>query len=189
MGQAKTLTDAEFKRLLKVVATERYGQRNRVVLLLGHWAGMRVGEIAALRISDVVNNDGSIKESVQLAPDQTKGNSSRIVHLPKRLQDELGAYIRVGLSSGNAPLIRSQKSRDGFTANSLCSAVKGWYHLAGIDNGSSHSGRRSFLTKLAVRGVSARVLQELAGHRNLATTQRYIDVNDEMKRGAVELAI
>ena len=44
------------------------------------------------------------------------------------------------------------------------------------------------LPKLASAGVSARVLQELAGHRNLTTTQRYIDVTDAMKRQAVELA-
>jgi integrase/recombinase XerD len=67
--------------------------------------------------------------------------------------------------------------------------MKTWYVLAGIDDGSSHSGRRTFLTKLSIKGVSARVLQELAGHRNLATTQRYIDVNDEMKRNAIELIV
>jgi len=188
MGQAKTLTESELKRLLKVVASERYGPRNRLVVLLGHWAGMRVGEIASLKVSDVLNKDGSVKDSINLSPEQTKGNSPRTVHLPKKLQEEIIAYVkRVGLGKDD-PLIWSQKSRSGFNANSLCSTVKHWYNLAGIDNGSSHSGRRSFLTKLASQGVSARVLQELAGHRNLATTQRYIDVNDEMKKVAVELA-
>jgi integrase/recombinase XerD len=188
MGQAKTLTESELKRLLKVVAAERYGARNRIVVLLGHWAGMRVGEIASLQVSDVINNDGSVKDTINLSPEQTKGNAPRTVHLPKKLQEELAAYLRREGRSRTSPLITSQKSNKGFNANSLCSTVKHWYNLAGIDNGSSHSGRRSFLTKLAAQGVSARVLQELAGHRNLATTQRYIDVNDEMKKSAVELA-
>ena len=52
---------------------------------------------------------------------------------------------------------------------------------------AGNSSRRSFLTKLATQGVTARVLQELAGHKNLATTQRYIDVNDDMKRSALLL--
>jgi integrase/recombinase XerD len=52
---------------------------------------------------------------------------------------------------------------------------------------TSHSGRRTFITKLADKGVGVRVLMALAGHRNITTTQAYIDVNDDMKRSAVEL--
>jgi integrase/recombinase XerD len=46
---------------------------------------------------------------------------------------------------------------------------------------------RSFITDLATKGISVRVLAALAGHQSIATTQRYIDVNDEMMRNAVEL--
>jgi integrase/recombinase XerD len=61
------------------------------------------------------------------------------------------------------------------------------YKKSGIIGGSSHSGRRTFITTLASKGVSVRVLASLAGHANISTTQRYIDVNDDMKRQAVEL--
>jgi integrase/recombinase XerD len=40
---------------------------------------------------------------------------------------------------------------------------------------------------LAAKGVGVRVLASLAGHRSIQTTQAYIDVNDDMKRRAVEL--
>ncbi|NDH68402.1 MAG: site-specific integrase, partial [Gammaproteobacteria bacterium] len=53
--------------------------------------------------------------------------------------------------------------------------------------GSSHSGRRTFITTLANKGVSVRLLASLVRHQSISTTQRYIDVNDEMKRNAVEL--
>jgi integrase/recombinase XerD len=59
--------------------------------------------------------------------------------------------------------------------------------LAGIANASSDSGLRTLITQLASKGVPVRVLASLAGHRSIATTQRYIDANDEMKRSAVEL--
>ena len=62
------------------------------------------------------------------------------------------------------------------------------YRRAGIEGASSHSGRRTFITNLASKGVGVRVLMSLAGHRNISTTQAYIDVNDDMKRRAVELA-
>ena len=48
--------------------------------------------------------------------------------------------------------------------------------------------RRSFITNLATNGIGVRVLASLAGHRSIAVTQKYIDVNDDMKRNALELA-
>jgi integrase/recombinase XerD len=61
------------------------------------------------------------------------------------------------------------------------------YAEVGIEGASSHSGRRGFITNLANNGVSVRVLQELAGHRSLAVTQRYIEVNHQLMRNAVEM--
>ena len=77
--------------------------------------------------------------------------------------------------------------RKGFSANTMTQHFHYLYKRAGIEGASSHSGRRTFITTLANRGVSVRLLASLAGHRSIATTQRYIDVNDEMKRQAVEL--
>ena len=57
----------------------------------------------------------------------------------------------------------------------------------GISDATSHSGRRTFITNLAAKGIGVRVLAELAAHSSIATTQRYIDVNDEQLRAAVEL--
>jgi integrase/recombinase XerD len=107
------------------------------------------------------------------------------VWLNEKLKIELQVYIAGGEKTGY--LFSSQK-RDHFTANTLQAVITKLYVDAGFRGCSSHTGRRSFITKLASAGVSARVLQELAGHRNLATTQRYIDVTDAMKKLAVELA-
>ena len=57
MKQAKVLTEAEQKRLLAVIANERHSERNRLAVMLSHLAGLRVGEIASLRISDVVDGE------------------------------------------------------------------------------------------------------------------------------------
>jgi integrase/recombinase XerD len=85
-------------------------------------------------------------------------------------------------------LFYTQKRQStGFTPNTLAQYFHYLYKRAGIAGGSSHSGRRTFITNLAARGVGVRVLMSLAGHRNIGTTQAYIDVNDDMKRRAVEL--
>lgn len=60
------------------------------------------------------------------------------------------------------------------------------YRVIGIEGACSHNGRKSFITNLALKGV-VRVLMSLAGHRNIATTQVYIECNDNQKRAAVEL--
>ena len=62
-----------------------------------------------------------------------------------------------------------------------------WLGYARLDKVTSHSGRRTFITGLAHKGVNVRVLAALAGHRNIATTQRYIELNDHVLREAVEL--
>ena len=80
------------------------------------------------------------------------------------------------------------EQRAGFDANTLAQWFHWMYRRAGITGASSHSGRRTFITRLASQGIGVRVLASLAGHRSIAVTQAYIDVNDDQRRHAVELA-
>jgi integrase/recombinase XerD len=80
----------------------------------------------------------------------------------------------------------TQKS-EGFSANTLTYTMTMLYKHSGLYGCSSHSGRRTFITKLSNKSVPLKVLMEMVGHRNLQTTQRYIDVTADMKRAAVEL--
>ena len=187
MAHAKTLTDKELRKVLNYIALRKHAARNKTMLLVTHWSGMRVGEVAALLISDVMSADGTIKDEVRLLPEQTKGKHARSVFLPEKLRNELKTYLAgVDCSDMSKPLFATQK-RDHFTANTLCQLFYWLYKQAGIDGASSHSGRRTFITALASKGVGVRVLMALAGHRNISTTQAYIDVNDKMQRRAVEL--
>jgi integrase/recombinase XerD len=188
--QAKTLTQQELRRVLDYTATRKHSTRNRALLMTTHLSGMRVGEVASLRISDVLDAEGNIRNEIRLSAEQTKGNEARVVFVSDKLRRELELYTRL---MGNAnPALKffySQKScSDGFTANTLTQFFHYLYKRAGIDGASSHSGRRTFITNLATKGVGVRVLMSLAGHKNISTTQAYIDVNDDMKRKAVELA-
>jgi integrase/recombinase XerD len=187
MAQAKTLTQAEIDQVLRYCARTRYKERNRALVLTSFWSGMRVGELAALRVSDVQNEDGSIKTEVRLGAAQTKGNYGRVVFLNDKLRAEMAQFIAHRKARDRTqPLFWSEKSA-GFSANSLTQWFHWTYRKAGISGASSHSGRRTFITNLASKGIGVRVLASLAGHRSIAVTQAYIDVNDEMKRRAVEL--
>ena len=187
MAQARTLKEKELKQLLQFIAFRKHALRNHCMLLITHWAGMRVGEVSALRYSDVQAEDGSILAEIRLAADQTKGDKARVVYVAEKLRKELLNYVRTyPQSDPTRPLFYTQK-RDHFTANTLAQHFFWLYKAAGLNGASSHSGRRTFITTLANKGVSVRLLQALAGHRSITTTQVYIDVNDAMKRAAVEL--
>ena len=187
MSQAKTLTPADIEQVLSFIAIHSFALRNRVMLLTGLWSGMRVGEIAGLKVSDVFNGDGSVKSEIRLTAEQTKGRQSRTVFLPQKLRDELSAYIllRQNAKPDHPLFITAGHKR--FSPNVMAQHFHYLFKRAGIAGASSHSMRRSFITNLATKGIGVRVLASLAGHRSIAVTQRYIDVNDDMKRNAVEL--
>jgi integrase/recombinase XerD len=134
--------------------------------MLSHYAGLRVGEIAALTVGDIVDQNGEARDELRLKPHQTKGALYRTVFLNKLLQREIHAYLASlsTLPESAAPLPRTQK-QTAFSANTLCQLFGELYRKAGIDGATSHSGRRSFITKLAHSGVSAKVIVELAGHK------------------------
>jgi integrase/recombinase XerD len=187
MPQAKTLTDKEIKSVLGFIAINRHAERNRAMLMMTHLAGMRVGEVAALKIGDVWA-DGEIKDEIRLTAEQTKGDKARTVFIPIKLRKELIGYLAtIDRSKADKALFATQKRTSGFNANTLAQHFHYLYKNAGIDGASSHSGRRTFITTLASKGVGVRVLMALAGHKSIQTTQCYIDCNDDMKRKAVEL--
>jgi integrase/recombinase XerD len=187
MSQTKTLTPAEVEQVLHYISQHSYAMRNRAMLLTGLFSGMRVGEIASLSVGDVRNVDGTVKAEVRLTAAQTKGRQPRTVFLPQKLREELQTYLdlRGHVPPTNALFLTA--GRRPFSANLMAQHFHYLFKHAGIAGASSHSMRRSFITLLASRGIGVRVLAELAGHRSISVTQKYIDVNDDMKRNAVEL--
>ena len=198
MSQARVLTERELRKVLNFCNTQPHATRNRTMLLCTHMAGMRVGEVAALTVSDVLAMDGTVKEEIALSAQQTKGNRARTVLVPRKLRDELTCYLqqRYGISNLLAvtqtdtqrALFPTQKNpKRGFTANTLCQLFHKIYKDSQMYGATSHSGRRTFITKLADKGVGVRVLMALAGHKSIATTQRYIELNPTIMKAAVEL--
>ena len=187
MSQAKTLTPTEIQQVLVYISQRSFALRNRVMLLTGLWSGMRVGEIASLAVGDVRNEDGTIKAEVRLSAEQTKGRQPRTVFLPQKLRDELAAYLALRSDAQPQHALFVTAGRRAFSPNVMAQHFHYLFKRAGVAGASSHSMRRSFITTLANKGIGVRVLASLAGHRSIAVTQRYIDVNDDMKRRAVEL--
>ena len=95
-------------------------------------------------------------------------------------------FLNGRVLNSKAPLIASQRNGTAFSSVTLSMLFKEIYELAGIRT-SSHSGRRTFATRLHACGVGMRTIQKLMGHKHISTTALYCDVSDEMLRNAVEL--
>jgi integrase/recombinase XerD len=189
MAQARTLDDQDLTLVLAHISTLKYAARNRAILLLTHWAGLRVGEVACLRWSDVTTTDGQIKDEIRLLPDMTKGRYARTVFVNAKLKAVLQDYANLARCIDRSyPFFASQKSiKSGFSANSLAQTFTALYEGAGLEGASSHSGRRTFLTNLANKGIAIHLLKTLAGHRSISTTAAYLYTNPTQLRAVVEL--
>lgn len=189
MKQAPVLTDKDMKQLLGYLASTGYHPRNRCMLMLSWLTGMRVGELASLKMGDVIGPAGDIRREIQLKACQTKGDEGRTVLLNAEARKELANFVKNRTEKKNpeAPLFATKTGKH-FSANGLCQRFIQLYKGAGLDRATSHAGRRTFITGLAHKGVNVRVLAALSGHRSIQTTMRYIDLNENVLRAAVELA-
>jgi integrase/recombinase XerD len=189
MAQAKTLTTAEIERLFTHINSRKYAARNRSMMKLIHWADLRIGEVACLRWSDVVNTEGEIKDEIRLLPGMTKGHHARTVFVSAKLKLELQGYAQQAKCVDRSyPFFASQKSiRAGFNSNSLAQIFALLYAGAGLEGASSHSGRRTFLTNLDNKGTAIHILKTLAGHRSISTTAAYLYSSPSQLKAAVKL--
>ena len=192
MPQAKVLTEKELKRVLKVIDTKRHSNRNRCMFLMTHLCGTRIKEACSIR-----NGDGSIKSEIRLSSEQTKGSKGRVIYVSESMQKEIELYLKarfklqnllaVTLTDTSRALFPNQKNPNrGFSPNTAAQAMNSWYKEAKVE-GSSHSGRRGFITNLANKGVQVRLLQELAGHSSLSVTQKYIQTTPQLLHKAISL--
>jgi len=188
MAKAKVLTKDEAKRVLRIAETLNHGQRDRAALALSIMAGMRIGEIAALKIGDVRGLDGRAVEVIHLTRHQTKGHRSRRVFLGDELRRIINAYL-VSLKddADTAPLIASSRTNGHMSTVTLSMRLKWIYRAAGIDT-SSHAGRRTFATRKNELGIGMATIQQLMGHSSIQTTALYCHVSDEQLRNAANAA-
>jgi integrase/recombinase XerD len=194
--QAKTLNPKQVEVALAYLGGTRYAVRNQVMLLLSCKAGLRAKEIASLRWSMVVDAQGQLGHCINLTNNASKGrNGGRVIPLNKELRVQLlRLFELVNLEARfdlrEACVVTTERSKC-TSAQSVVNQFSRWYADLGFVGCSSHSGRRTFITnaarKISTVGGSVRDVQMMAGHSNLNTTQRYIEVDAECQRRVVDL--
>lgn len=173
----------EYERLVE--AARVLDSRTHLIVLLGGEAGLRCGEMVALEWADVdlVNRQVCVSRSDWNGHVTTpKGGRLRHVPLTRRLAAALAAHRHL-----RSTRVLCQDDAAGFTRQIVQTRVKRAARRAGVKHDGVHVLRHTFCSHLAMRGAPARAIQELAGHQDLAMTQRYMHLSPAALDAAIRL--
>ncbi len=172
-GQGKILTPEELRQLFTEGFTK---ERDRALFGICLYTGCRVSEALALQTTDIKGGTLTFRKST------TKGKlKTRVVDIQPGLAQLLAEYptspgaLFPGMRGRSLTLTR-------FMADKILKAACGRVGLEGV---STHSFRRTALTMMSSAGIPLRVIQEISGHNDLGTLQRYLEVTPEQRRLAV----
>jgi integrase len=184
--QAKILSSEDLCDLLTFASVTRHPLRNRLIILLSAKAGLRAGEIAKLTWDMLVDGNGRLGDLIELRDCATKRASGRRIPIHPDLAAALIEWRQNGATTDY--VIRSERGGP-MTALSIVVWFNRAFKNIGLNGCSSHSGRRTFVTRAAraahKAGGSLRDVQLLAGHRSIQTTQRYIEGDTDAQRKLV----
>jgi integrase len=187
---ARVLEPVDVRKLLRHAGRQRHGIRNKAIILLSFKAGLRACEIAGLDWAMILLPSGRLAPIISISKSIAKNGSARQIPLHPELKREL---VRLYVEQGKpvtGPVIRSERGSY-FRPRAIVNWFSNIYSALGYHGCSSHSGRRTFITRSARllhrSGGSLRDIQELAGHRALATTERYIAGDRQSQRRLIKL--
>jgi len=189
-GHAKIVDAEDLQRLLSLVATRRLAERDAAIILLSFKAGLRACEIAGLDWSMVTTASGRIADSIAISSRIAKNGRARRIPMHPGLRVALSCLPQAADRPRHGPVVVSQKGGN-LTAGSVVNWFGALYSQAGLTGCSSHSGRRTFITRtarmVAHAGGCLRDVQELAGHSALTTTEAYIEGDRDAQRRVVRM--
>lgn len=173
----------DYARLLR--GAERVDRQAQLIVLLGGDAGLRCGEMMALEWTDIDLG----KRQLQVRRSDwrghvtvPKGGRPRVVPLTKRLAAALQAHRHL---KGQRVLCRQNGAP--LTQKMVQKYVERAARQATMANKGVHVLRHTFCSHLSMRGAPARAIQELAGHKDLATSQRYMHLSPAAIDAAIRL--
>ena len=163
-------------------------ENTRLAFALGAFAGLRAGEVRGLRWPDVDLKGGTItvRRSISYGEESTpKSEHQRVIPFGEPLR----AWLEAAAKRRPSPFVEVARTREGklWKQSGLNQAFKRAQARAGLSGWSFHDLRHFFTTELARLGAPAPAIQLLAGHADLATTQRYVDMVASDLRSAVAL--
>jgi integrase/recombinase XerD len=184
--QAKILSEAQQRAVLAFLATTKLSRRNQLMFLLSFDAALRAKEIAHLTWEMVTDAEGNLADEIRLEDKAAKGKSGGTIPISKRLKEAFVVHGEGKMLRGR--VIKSARGND-LTSQVVINFFWLLYRDMGYDGRSSHSGRRTAITrwsrKISTVGGSMKDVQMLARHSSLQMTQRYVEVSEDACRRVV----
>jgi integrase len=172
-----------FERLVE--AARRLDRRTLLLVLLGGEAGLRCGEMMALTWADVDLDKRQLcvqRSDWKGHVTVPKGGRLRYVPMTSRLETALRAHRHL-----RGQRVVCQPDGNPLTQKRVQDAVRRAARTAKVLHETVHVLRHTFCSHLAMKGAPARAIQELAGHQDLSTTQRYMHLSPAAIEGAIRL--
>jgi len=191
-GKTPAITERQSRQLMQAIdISTRIGLRDRAILAILMWTGVRAGSVARLRLADYFESG----EQMVLRFDE-KRRRSREIPVRHDLQLVLNSYLNecglAHLPRSSPLLFTARGSTDSFSSNQMtgrdiCRMVKRYLSRAGLpSNLSPHSCRVAVATDLLKQGIPIEDVQYLLGHSDPRTTQLYDRRKKEVTRNIVE---
>jgi integrase/recombinase XerD len=175
-GQAKILTDSEITAIFSL-----FSERDRAVFAICLYCGCRISEALSIRSGDIA---GGV---ITLRKNSTKGKKgSRSLPISPRLETILNDYID-SIASPNEFLFPGRFKTKPLTTAYADLVLRQACDQLGFKGISTHSFRRTALTRMHIAGVPLRTIQRISGHSSLATLSLYLEVSDQNLIDAVGL--
>jgi len=174
----ETLNEMQVEQLIEAIDTKvALGLRDRAMIELLYASGLRISELANARLENFVTEEGILRVT-------GKGNKTRIVPVGRKACEALASYLSterprlVKRRSGSEIFLSTRGTK--LTTARLWQIVKKHAQHSGLEaNIYPHLLRHSFATHLLGNGADLRIIQEMLGHADIATTQVYTHVDQQ----------
>jgi len=172
---ARALSNAEVNKLFSVCIGKN-GLRNRAILALSFHSGARIGTIIGLSCSQIADLDGKCRTSYVVQAENEKSKRTNRYYISKIGQQIIQDYLNTQILINGKPLFPSIKTGRTMSPSSGCTLFKNLLLQAGIEENSSHCGRKTFITNLYLNhSIGLAELQIIANHQSIETTRKYIN--------------
>ncbi len=174
----EVMTEEEVTRFLAAPGKDDFvGARDRALFHLMYASGLRVSEVCQLNLGDVSDDFVRVKG---------KGGKERIVPVAAAAVKELDHFLTHFRTEGEGPIFVTARGTR-MSRIGVWERVKFYAKKVGIVKSiSPHTLRHSFATHLLENGADLRIIQELLGHANIATTDRYTHISHKHLHAAFE---
>ena len=192
MTNSEFVDNKKIKDILTYIRSMKHSEQIRMMFLCS-LNGMRSINFAYLQVKDCYNSELKPKDIINLNNDKNKGKHSCQYVMNSQMKKELAEYLKYlqeKLGENLTPetyLFTSQKLNKPYNRVSISRLFSSIYSKFGI-KGASHLGRHLFVSKLVNAGVNICIVQRLANHSQISTTQKYFNYNEQMLVNAVENA-